>query len=107
MCMCLKCLSNTCPFFDQSNSDMPFINFGFSGFCFSSDTSIFEDKSLKSVFKKCSSLEIAFNNSDHLVCIDSKYHDINNFGKVNVNKNPSLATIHLNIALLSKHFKDL
>ena len=39
--------------------------------------------------------------------IDSKYYDINDFNKLNINKNSSLAALHLNIVSLSKHFDDL
>ena len=52
-------------------------------------------------------MKTPFNNSDHPVSIDSKYYDISNFNKVNINKNSSLATLHLTIAALSKHFEDL
>ena len=39
--------------------------------------------------------------------VDSKYHDINDFNKLSINKNSSFATLHLNIASLSKHFENL
>ena len=39
--------------------------------------------------------------------LDSKYYDINDFNKLSINKNSSFATLHLNIASLSKHFDDL
>ena len=39
--------------------------------------------------------------------IDCKYYDINDFNKLNINKNPFFATLHLNIESLSKHFYDL
>ena len=63
-------------------------------------------KILNHFFTKCNSIETPFNDSDHLVSIDSKYHDINDFNKLNINKNPSFATLHLKIALLPKHFED-
>ena len=44
--MCLRCQSNTFPFFDQSNSGGSFVNFGFSNFRFSSATNIFPDENL-------------------------------------------------------------
>ena len=96
--MCLRGQSNILPLFDQSNLDVSLINFGFNNF--SSDTNIFPDENLKSFFTKCNSIETPFNDSDHLVSIDSKYHDINNFKKININKKSSLATLHLNIASL-------
>ena len=105
--MCLRYQSDIIPFFDQSNSDVSLINSGFNNFRFSSDTSIFPDENLKSFFTKCNSIETPFNDSDHPVSIDSKYHDINDFSKLNINKNSSPATLHLNIASLSKHFEDL
>ena len=100
--MCLPCQSNIFPFFDQSNSDVSLINFGFINFRFSSNTNNFQ-----SFFAKCNSIENPFNDSDQPASIDPKYHDINNFNKLNINKNPSLATLHLNIASLSKYFEDL
>ena len=105
--MCLRCQSNIFPFFDQSNSDVSLINSGCNNFRFSSDTNIFPDENLKSFFTKCNSIETPFNDSDHPVSIDSKSHDTNDFNKLNINKNSSLATLHLNIASLSKHFEDL
>ena len=39
--------------------------------------------------------------------IDYKYYDINAFNELNLNKSFSFATLHLNIALLSKHFHDI
>ena len=41
------------------------------------------------------------------VSIDSKYHDISDFHKLNLTTNSSLATAQLKIALLTKHFEDL
>ena len=100
--MCLRYHSNTFPFSEQSNSGISLVNSGFNNFLFSKDTNIFQDENLNSFFT-----ETPFNNSDHLVSIDSKYHDINDFNKFNINKNSSFATLHLNIASLSKHFDDL
>ena len=57
--------------------------------------------------KKWNSIETPFNDSNHPVSIDLKYHDIYNFSKLNINKNSSLVTLHLYIASLSKHFEDL
>ena len=105
--MCLRCQSNIVPFFDQLNSVASLINSGFNNFGFSSDTNIFADENPKSFFTKCNYIETPFNDSGHPVSIYSKYHDINDFNKLNINKNSSLATLHLNIALLSKHFEDL
>ena len=65
---------------------------------------IFPDENLKPFFTKCNFIETLFNYSDHSVSRDSKYHDINDFNK---NKNQSLATLHLNIASVSKQFEDL
>ena len=45
--------------------------------------------------------------SDHSVSIDYKYYGINDFIQLNTNKNSTLARLHLNIALLLKHFHDL
>ena len=81
---------------------MSLINFDFINFRFSSNTNNFQ-----SFFAKCNSIENPFNDSDQPASIDPKYHDINNFNKFNINKNPSLATLHLNIASLSKYFEDL
>ena len=78
-----------------------------NNFRFSSDTSIFSDQNIKSYFTKCNSTETPFNESDRTVSIYSKDHDINNFNKLNINKNSSPPTLHLNIASLSKHFEDL
>ena len=68
--ICLRCQSNIFPFLDQSNSEC-LINPGFNSFRFSSDTNIFPDENLKSIFTKCNSIETLFNDSDHLVSIDS------------------------------------
>ena len=105
--MYLQRQSNTFPFLDQLNSDVSLINSGFNNFRFSSDTNIFPDENLNSFFTNCNSIEILFNDSDHPVFTDSKYHDINDFNKLIINKNSSLATLHLNIASLSKNFEDL
>ena len=43
-----------------------------------------------------------FNDSDHPVNIDSKYHGIDDFNKLDINKYLSFATLHLNIILLCK-----
>ena len=91
--MCLRCQSNIFPFFDQSNSDVSLINSGFNNFCFSSDANIFPNENLKSFFTKRNSIETPFNDSDHPASIDSRYHDINNFNKLSINKNSSLATL--------------
>ena len=72
--MCLRCQSNIFPFFDQSNSDVRLINSGFNNFRFSSGTIIFPDENLKLFFAKCNPIETPFNDSDHPVSIDSKYH---------------------------------
>ena len=85
---------------------MCLINSGFNNFRFSSDTNIFSDENLKSFFTKCKKFN-DHHHSDHPASIDSKYHDINDFNKLNIKKNSSLATLHLNIASLSKHFDDL
>ena len=71
--MCLRCQSNIFPFFDQSNSDMSLINFGFNNFRFSGDTNIFPDENLKSFFTNLYRIESPFNDSDHPVSIDFKY----------------------------------
>ena len=97
--MCLRCQSNTFPFFDQSNSDVSLINSGFKN--------IFPDGNLKLFFTKCNSIETSFDDSVHPVSIDSKYHEIHDFNKLNINKNSYYATLHLNNASLSKHFEDL
>ena len=39
--------------------------------------------------------------------IDSKYYDINDFNKLNINRNFSFVSLHLNIASLSQRFDDL
>ena len=103
--MCLRCQSNIFPFFDQSNLDVPLINSGFNNFRFSSDTNISPDENVKSFFTKSNSIKTPFNDSDHPVSIDSKYRDINDFNKLNISKKLSLATLHLNIVSLSKHFE--
>ena len=105
--MCLRYQSDIIPFFDQSNSDVSPINSGFNNLCFSSDTNFSQMKILNHFFTKFNSIETPFNDSDHPVSIDSKSHDTNDFNKLNINKNSSLATLHLNIASLSKHFEDL
>ena len=105
--MCLRCQSNIFSFFDQSNLDVSLINSSFNNFRFSIDTNIFPDENLKLFLTKCNSIETPFNDSEHPVSIDSKYHDNNDFNKLNINKKSSLATLHVNIALLSKHFEDL
>ena len=105
--MCLRCQSNIFPLFDQSNWDVSLINCGFNNFRISSDTNIFPDENLKLFFTKYNSIEITCNDSDHPVPVDSRYHDIKDFNKLNINKNSSLAPLHLNIASLSKHFEDL
>ena len=84
--MCLRCQSNIVPFFDQSNSVVSLINSGFNNFGCSSDTNIFPDENLKSCFTKCNYIETPFNDSGHPVSIYSKYHDINDFNKLNINK---------------------
>ena len=104
--MCLCCQSNTFSFSEQSNSNIFLIYSGFSNFLFSKDTNIFPDQILN-FFTEFNSIETPFNDSDHPVSIDSKYNDINDFSKLNVNKNSSLATFRLNIVSLSKHFDNL
>ena len=47
-----------------------------------------------------------FNDSDHPVNINSKYHGTDDFNKLNINKYLSFATLHLNIILLCKPFED-
>ena len=63
----------------------------------SSNKNISPDENLKSFVTKSTSIKTPFNDSDHLVSIDPKYHDINDFNKLNINKISSLATFHLNI----------
>ena len=58
---------------------MCIINSDFNNFRFSSGTNIFPDENVKSFFAKCNSIEALFNHSDHLVSIDSKYHNISDF----------------------------
>ena len=70
-------------------------------------TNIFPGENFKSFFTKCNSIKTPFNDSDHPVSIVSKYHDINDFNKLSINKNSSLATLHLTIASISKPFEDL
>ena len=84
--MCLRCQPNTFPYFDQSNPDVSLINSGFNSFLFSSYTNIFPDKNLRSFFTTCNSIETPFDDFDHPVSIDSKYHDIDGFSKLNINK---------------------
>ena len=62
---------------------------------------------IKIIFTKCNSIETPFNYPDRPVSIDFKYQGINDFSKLNINKNSNLATIHLKTILLSKHFEDL
>ena len=86
---------------------MSLINSTFNNFHFSNDTIIFSNENLKPCFTKCDSIEtFLFNNYDHPVSIDSKYHEINNFNQFNINQNSSLANLH-NIASYSKLFVDL
>ena len=100
--MYLRCQSNTFPFSEQSNSDISLINSGFNNFLFSKDTNIFPDENLNSFLTECNSIESHFNDSDHPVSIDSEYYDINDFNKLNINKNSSFATLHLNIVSPSR-----
>ena len=51
------------------------------------------------------SIQIPVSIEYHYVSIE--HHDINNFNKLSINKISSLATLHLDIASLSKHFEDL
>ena len=104
--MYLRCQSNTFPFFDQLNSDVSLINSNFINFRLSHDKNIFVDENLKT-FLQSVIIETLSNDSDHSVSIDSKYHDIKDFNKLNINKNSSFATLNLNIVSLFKHFKDL
>ena len=97
--MYLQCQSNTFPFFDQLNSDVSLINSNFINFRFSHDKNIFVDENLKT-FLQSVIIETLFNDSDHSVSIDSKYHDIKDFNKLNINKNSSFATLNLNIVSL-------
>ena len=105
--MCLRCQSNTFPFSEQSNSNISLINSAFSHFFFSKDTNIVPDQNLNSFFTECNSIETPFNDFKHSVSINSKYYDINDFNKLSTNKSSYFATLHLNIASLSKHFDDL
>ena len=98
--ICLCCQSNTFLFSEQSNS-------GFNNSLFSKDTNIFPDENLNSFLTESNYIETPFNDSDHPVFIDSKYYDIHYFNKLNINKNSSFATFHLNIVSLSKYFDDL
>ena len=77
------------------------MNSDFNNFRFCSGTSNFPDENLKSFFRKCNSVETPFNHSD------LKYHGIYDFNKLSINKNSSLATLHLHIASVPKHFEDL
>ena len=69
--MCFRSQSNRFPFSDQSSSKVYFTNSGFNNFCFSSDTNIFPDENLKSLFIKRNSKESLFNDSDHPVSLNS------------------------------------
>ena len=64
-------------------------------------------KILNHFFTNCNSIETPFNGFHHPVSIDSKYHDVSDFNKLNINKNSSLTTLHPNISSLSRHFEDL
>ena len=105
--MCLKCQANTFPFSKQTNNDISLINSGLNSFEFSGDTVLFPDEKLKSFLSECNSIETPFNDAEHQVLLDSKYHDINDFNRIKISKQASLATLHLNIASISKHFEDL
>ena len=99
--MCLRCQSSTFSFSEQSNSEISLINSGFNNYLFSKETNIFPDEN------QFNSIGTPFNDSDQPVPIDSKYYDINDFNKLNIYKNSSIAILHINIASLSKHFDDL
>ena len=105
--MCLRCQSYTYPFSEQSKSDISLINFGFNNSLFSTDTNILPDENLNLFFTECNFIETLFNNFCHPVSVDSKYYDISDFNKLSINKNSSLATLHLNIASSSKNFEGL
>ena len=77
--MCLRCQSNIFPLFGQSNSHVSLINSGFNNFRFSSDTNLFPGENLTSFFTKCNSIKTPFNDYDHPVSINFKFHDINDF----------------------------
>ena len=51
-------------------------------------------------------METPFKDSDEPLSVDSIYYGINDFSKLNINKNSSFAILHLNIAPLLKHFED-
>ena len=106
MYMCLLCQSNTFPFSEQSNFNIFLINSGFNNSLFRKDTNIFPDENLNLFFIACNSKETPFNDSDHPKYIDSKYYDIHDLNKLNINKNSSFGALHLNIASVSKHFDD-
>ena len=108
---CLKCLFQQCRsikfrnFWPLSTYTME----GNGGLCVTLKQGILDTSGIP---KKISgyitdSIEMPFNNSDHPVSLESKHYDINNINKLSINKNLSLATLHLNISLLSKHFEDL
>ena len=105
--ICLPCRSDIFPFSDQSNNDISLINSGFNNFEFSDNMNVFPDENLKSFFTECNSIETPFNDTDHQTTIDSKYYDITDFNNIKISRNSSLATLHLNIASLAKHFEDL
>ena len=87
----LSCQPNRFPFSKQLNPDLSFLNSGFRNFKLSSDANIFPGQDLKSLFTECNSIQTPFKDSDHLVTIDSKYHDINDFNKLKSNENSSLS----------------
>ena len=53
--------------------------FWFNNFRFSSDTNLFPGENLTSFFTKCNSIKTPFNDYDHPVSINFKFHDINDF----------------------------
>ena len=104
--MCLRCQSNTFDFLNnQISIFLKWVLVLIISF-FSKDTNIFPHENLNSFFTECNSIETPFKDSDEPLSVDSIYYGINDFSKLNINKNSSFAILHLNIAPLLKHFED-
>ena len=100
--ICLHCQLNNFPFANQANTNIS----GSYNFTFFNDTNIFPDENLKTIFTECNSMEKLLNYTDNAVSTDSKYYGIDNINKSTISKNSAFSKLHLNIALLSKHFDN-
>ena len=95
------------PFSTINNSDLNLVNSGNNIFEFTNDTIITQNECLRKFIKDCNSIETPFTDDEFETEINSKYYDIIDFNKLEIEQHSSFGVLHLNIASLKKHFDDL